>query len=159
MRTFVGVLLLTTVAAPDGAIAQQASAFGPGARVLLDGHNAYPEHGKWADRIDRVLATGVPVAIEQDLYWVRPAGSSTHTSVVAHDSYAIDSAPTLEAYFFERIRPLMERALAENRRDTWPLIVLNLDFKSDEPAHHDFIYKLLGRYERWLTTAPRTATP
>jgi hypothetical protein len=100
----------------------------------------------------------MPVAIEQDLYWVRPAGSDAYTSVVAHDSDAVAGAPTLEAYFFERIRPLMERALKENHRNTWPLIVLNLDFKSNEPAHHSYIWALLGKYARWLTTAPRTPT-
>jgi hypothetical protein len=162
MKVTAGVLLLA-VTAFEGVVpyevgAQQASTFGPGARVLLDGHNAYPERGKWVDRIERVLATGMPVAIEQDLYWARPAGSNGYTSAVAHDSDAVDGAPTLQAYFFERIRPLMEKALAENRQSTWPLIVLNLDFKSDEPAHHDYIWALLGKYERWLTTAPRTAT-
>lgn len=138
-------------------------AFGPGfapaARVLLDGHNAYPEGGLWTDRIERVIATGTPVAIEQDLYWRKPPGAANYTSVVAHDSDATDGAPTLDAYFFQRIRPIMERALVENRRETWPLITLNLDFKSDEPEHHRFIYALLGTYGRWLTTAPRTATP
>ena len=133
--------------------------FAPGARVLLDGHNAYPEGGQWADRIERVLATGTPVAIEQDLYWRRPPGAANYTSVVAHDSDATDGAPTLDAYFFQRIRPIMERALVENRRETWPLITLNLDFKTDEPEHHRFIYALLGTYGRWLTTAPRTGTP
>jgi hypothetical protein len=133
--------------------------FGPGARVLLDGHNAYPERGQWMDRIDRVLATGTPVAIEQDLYWRPIPGSARHTSVVAHDSDATDGAPTLDAYFFDRIRPIMEQALREGRRETWPLIVLNLDFKTNEPAHHEFVWQLLGKYDAWLTTAVRTATP
>ena len=31
-----------------------------------------PIEGRWSDRIDRALATGLPVAIEQDLMW-RPA--------------------------------------------------------------------------------------
>jgi hypothetical protein len=51
----------------------------------------------------------------------------------------------------------MERALAENRRDTWPILVLHLDFKMNEPAHHDAIWELLGRHEGWLTTAERVA--
>ncbi|WP_396202741.1 hypothetical protein, partial [Gemmatimonas sp.] len=80
-------------------------------------------------------------------------------SVVAHDDDALDGAPTLDAHFFARIRPIMERALAENRRDTWPLITLNLDFKDNTPAHLDAVWALLGQYESWLTTAPRTATP
>ncbi len=137
----------------------RAPLYEPGERVLLDGHNAYPEKGLWVDRIERVLATGTPVAIEQDLYWRKPIGASTFTSVVAHDSDATDGAPTLEQYFFARIAPIMERTLRENHRESWPLITLNLDFKTDEPAHHDFIYALLGKYSAWLTTAPRTATP
>ena len=78
---------------------------------------------------------------------------------MAHDSSELDRAPTLESYFFQRIRPIMERALAEQRRDTWPLIVLNLDFKQNDPELLDAVYTLLGRYEPWLTTAPRTSTP
>ncbi len=127
----------------------------PGARVLLDAHNAYPERGAWADRIEIALGTGLPVAIEQDLFWYRPEGGEA-TSVVAHDDDALEGAPTLQAYFFERIRPLMERALLENKRDQWPLVVLNLDFKDNIPAHLDYFWRLLGNYESWLTTAPRT---
>ncbi len=131
--------------------------YGPGARVLLDAHNAYPERGQWADRIERALATGTPVAIEQDLHWSRlPSGA--WTSVVAHDDDALQGAPTVDAHFFERIRPLMEQALAEDRRERWPLIVLNLDFKDNTPAHLDHVWALLGKYERWLTTAPRTGS-
>ena len=37
--------------------------FGPGQRVLLDAHNAYPQNDRWSDRIDRALSTGLPVAI------------------------------------------------------------------------------------------------
>lgn len=132
--------------------------YGPGARVLLDAHNAYPERGQFADRLDRALATGTPLAIEQDLHWGMGPGG-TPASVVAHDDDALDGAPTLRTYFFERVRPLMERALRENRRDTWPLLVLNLDFKDNHPAHLDAVWTLLGEYEAWLTTAPRTATP
>ena len=29
-------------------------------RSLLHAHNAYPEDGRWRDRIDRALATGLP---------------------------------------------------------------------------------------------------
>jgi hypothetical protein len=138
--------------------AAQPSAFGPGQRVLLDAHNAYPERGQWADRIERALSTGTPVAIEQDLYWYRPRGDSVKQPVVAHDDDALDGAPTLRAHFFERIRPIMERALRENRRETWPVLVLNLDFKENQPEHLDAVWSLLQEYRSWLTTAPRTGT-
>lgn len=138
--------------------AQQPAGYGPGQRVLLDAHNAYPYEGRFADRIDRGLATGLPVAIEQDLIW-RVDGSGAGESVVAHDEEHAGDAPTFASYFFERIAPLMDDALRRDARETWPVIVLNLDFKTNEPAHHDAVWALLGRYERWLTTAPRTATP
>ena len=138
---------------------QTPSDFKPGRRVLLDAHNAYPESGRWTDRIERALSTGQPLAIEQDLYWRRDSLTGSYAIVVAHDSDAINGAPTLEAYFFDRIRPLMERALRDNRRSTWPLVVLNLDFKSNERSLLDAVWALLGKYERWLTTAPRTLTP
>jgi len=132
--------------------------YAPGQRVLLDGHNAYPERGRWGDRIDSVLATGLPVAVEQDLHWARRQGAG-YVSVVAHDSDAVAGAPTLAAHFFDRVRPLMEEALRAGRRETWPLLVLNLDFKSNEPEHHAHVLALLRRHRAWLTHAPRTATP
>ena len=133
--------------------------FSPGQRVLLDAHNAYPQNGRWSDRIDRALSTGLPVAIEQDLFWAKNPTSGRFEIVVAHDRSELDRAPTLEAYFFEKIRPMMERALEDRRRDTWPLIVLNLDFKQNDAPLLDAVYTLLGKYEAWLTTAPRTSTP
>ena len=136
-----------------------AQKFGPGDRVMLDAHNSYPEAGRWADRIDRALSTGTPLAIEQDLYCSPASPAGGCTIVVAHDAKETQGAPTLEAYFFEKIRPVMEKALRENRRETWPVIVLNLDFKENTRAIHDATWAILGKYESWLVTAPRTATP
>ncbi len=45
--------------------------------------------------------------------------------------------------------------MQENRRDDWPIITLNLDFKSDEPEHHAAVLKVLTEYQAWLCTAPR----
>lgn len=42
----------------------------PGARTVVLAHNAYPDHGKYADRIDRAIASGTPVMIEEDLAWI-----------------------------------------------------------------------------------------
>ena len=155
MRPIRGVLLVSSLLAAGLGLAQQPSAFGPGARVLLDAHNAYPERGQWRDRIDRALSTGTPVAIEQDLYWSQLGGAPQ--VVVAHDDDALTGAPTLESHFFERLRPVMERALRENRREQWPLIVLNLDFKDNQPAHLDAVWELLSAHAEWLTTASRSA--
>ena len=132
--------------------------FLPGQRSLLDAHNAYPERGRFGERLDQALATGLPVAIEQDLAWCRSAGGGL-APVVSHEATCIGGEPTLEAYFFDRVRPLMEAALREGPSPAWPLITLNLDFKTDEPEHHAAVWDLLGRHARWLTTAPRLAAP
>lgn len=131
----------------------------PGSRALLDAHNAYPERGKFTDRIDGALATGLPVAIEQDLYWVRQGATGRYAAVVAHDSDATANAPTIDEYFIEKIRPLMERAIAEQKRETWPLIVLNLDFKMNDRALHEEVLNILHRHSAWLTFTRRTNTP
>jgi hypothetical protein len=136
----------------------QAATLVPGTRVLLDAHNAYPYDGRFGDRVARALATGVPVAIEQDLIW-RAGANGPGVSVVGHDVDKVADAPTFESYFFGTIAPVMDRAVKENRRDRWPLVVLNLDFKTNEPAHHAHVRQVLGRHRQWLTSAPRTSTP
>lgn len=160
LRAFTAATLAAFALASDlpRPVHAQGTSFGPGARVLLDAHNAYPYEGRFADRVSRALATGLPVAIEQDLIW-RVGADGAGDSVVGHDLDKVAQAPTLQAYFFEAIAPVMEQALREDRRDRWPLIVLNLDFKTDEAAHHARVLQVLRQYERWLTSAPRTATP
>ena len=49
----------------------------------------------------------------------------------------------MEHYFFDRVRPIVERALKEGNRGDWPLITLNLDFKTEEPAHLQAVWELL----------------
>jgi len=139
--------------------ATQETSFGPGQRVLIDAHNAYPTEGRFEDRIDRALATGMPLAIEQDLFWYVDPRSGTPRSVVAHVTEEAAGNPGFEDYFFKKVAPIMDRALAENKQAAWPLITLNLDFKSNEPEHHAAVWALLRKYERWLTTAEQTATP
>jgi len=129
-------------------------------RPLLHAHNCYPEDGQWRDRLDRALATGVSrLAIEQDLAWSPASGGRPGRSVVSHDRELSGTEPTLEQHFFARVRPLMERALSENRQEQWPLLVLHLDFKSNEPDHHQAVWDLLVRHRQWLTTAERVADP
>jgi hypothetical protein len=150
-------LLVWTQTPPD-------ASFAPGARVLLDAHNCYPYNGRWSDRIDRALSTGTPLAIEQDLVWFRDPVTGKGRSLVAHDEPAKSALgltghePSMREYFFERIRPLVEAALREGRRNTWPIITLNLDVKTEEPEHLAAIWALLKDYEAWLTTALRSAT-
>jgi glycerophosphoryl diester phosphodiesterase len=150
----VTALAILAVASFGGRVpAEQPAAFLSG-RSMLHAHNAYPEKGRWGDRIDRALATGVtPIVIEQDL------ALAGDRSVVSHDDKLTGSEPTLESYFFDRVRPLMERALAERREASWPLVVLHLDFKTNEPAHHRAVWALLQKHQRWLTTADRGTDP
>lgn len=125
---------------------------------MLHAHNCYPEDNRWADRIERALGTTRrPVAIEQDVVWAVDAAGHGR-SVVSHGAPLSGTEPTLEAHFFERVAPLMRDALLAPRRDQWPLVVLHLDFKTNEPAHHRAIWALLGKYEAWLTTAPKAAS-
>ena len=131
----------------------------PGSRVMADAHNCYPYNGRWKDRIDRALKAGVPVAIEQDLYWYTDPKTGVARSIVSHGANVDGTEPSMRDYFFERIRPIMEQALAQGNRGDWPLITLNLDFKTDEPQHHAAVWKLLGEYEGWLSTAVRSADP
>ena len=56
-------LLALAVATGSATSVHAQPGFGPGQRVLLDAHNCYPEGDAYADRIDRALATGLPVAI------------------------------------------------------------------------------------------------
>jgi hypothetical protein len=160
LRTLLALAALTaaTVSSPLALLVQSVDSLHPGRRVWLHAHNCYVENGQWADRIDRALATATRhLAIEQDIAWHVDSSTGRGRSVVSHEAKTTGTEPTLEAHFFDRIRPTMERALAENRRDTWPILVLHLDFKTNEPAHHEAIWELLGRHERWLTTAERVA--
>jgi hypothetical protein len=160
MRTrFFALAACAVLAAAVPAAAQ----FEPGARVPLDAHNCYPYDGRWTDRIDRALATGTPLAIEQDLVWFRDPVTGVGRSLVAHDQPGkpalglTGEEPTLEQYFFERIRPIVEQALRDNRRETWPIITLNLDFKTEEFEHLAAAWAVIAKYRSWLTTAPRAA--
>ncbi len=157
-RARAAILALLCLAASGQGLAGVADGLTPGTRVLLDAHNCYPYEGKYSDRLDRALATGLPIAIEQDLYWYRDPATGLPRSIVSHGAPFTGQEPSLEDHFFTRIRPLMEQALRENRRDSWPLVVLNLDFKTDEPEHHRAVWDVLGRYASWLSTAERRSS-
>ena len=131
----------------------------PGTRVLLDAHNCYPDDGKWTNRLDRALSTGTPLAIEQDLAWYIDPQSRQSRIVVTHEAKLSGQEPALREYFFERVRPIMEKALREGDRGDWPLITLNLDFKTEQPDLLAAVWKLLGEFEPWLTTADRATNP
>jgi hypothetical protein len=122
-------------------------------RPVLDAHNCYPYDGKWVDRVDRALKTGFPVGIEQDLAWYQGR------VVVTHSAQTNGSEPDLRDYFFEKVRPLVEKALTDNDRSKWPLIVLHFDFKDNQEPLLRAVWKLLGEYEGWISTAVKSADP
>jgi hypothetical protein len=126
---------------------------------ILDAHNCYPYQGRWADRIDRALDTGFPVSIEQDLAWHRTGSKGEGQVVLSHEPGTTGSEPTLRNYFFDHVRPIVEKALADNDRTHWPLIILHFDFKSTQAPLLHAVWNLLGEYENWITTAVKTADP
>jgi hypothetical protein len=125
----------------------------------MDAHNCYPYYEWWYNRIDRALAAGTPLAIEQDLAWYTDPKTGKSWSIVAHGAPLSGHEPTMEHYFFERVRPIVEKALKEGNHGNWPLITLNLDFKDNNPQHIEAVWKLLQKYQSWLTTAPKSADP
>ena len=143
------ILLLISIGAVFG---QQLDFLNHG-KPVLDAHNCYPYEGQWADRIDRALKLGFPVAIEQDIAWAKGRPVVSHTSKTRGDE------PALREHFFERVRPIVERALKENDRAKWPIIVLHFDFKSLEPETLRGVWEVLGEYQDWITTAEQTADP
>jgi hypothetical protein len=118
---------------------------------ILDSHNCYPYKGQWANRIERALSTGFPVAIEQDIAW------DNGRVVVSHSAKTVGTEPLLRDYFFERVRPIMEKALRDNDQDKWPLIVLHFDFKDNSTPLLRAVWNLLQEYDGWYSTAVKTA--
>jgi len=127
----------------------------PSARSILDAHNCYPYEGQYADRIERALALGYPVAIEQDLAWY------DGRVVVAHSDKTTGHEPTLKEHFFERVRPLVEKALRDNKRSQWPTIIVHFDNKDNREPLLRSVWELLGEYQSqgWITTAVKGSDP
>src|SRR5438874_3384148 len=140
-----------------GTARAQSSHFAPGSRTVMDAHNCYPYYEWWEDRIDRALSAGMPLAIEQDLYWYTDPhnGGIPGRSLLAHSAPVTGHEPTMEKHFFERIRPVVEDALRRGDKSDWPLITLNLDFKTEEPEHLAAVWELLSKYRSWLTSAEK----
>ncbi len=98
----------------------------PGARTIMDAHNCYPYYEWWYGRIDRALSAGTPLAIEQDLYWYTDPKTGKSESLVAHGVPVSGHEPTMEHYFFDRVRPIVEQALKDGDHGDWPLITPTL---------------------------------
>ncbi len=136
------------------------NSFLPGERVLFEAHNCYPYHGLWRNRIDVALAASFPLGIELDLMWHEGEENDAGRLVVAHNGPLTDQEPTLEAYFFERVRSYVEQALASGDTTDWPLITLNInDIRSNRPEPFEEIQRLTETYKDWLCTATKGAAP
>lgn len=153
MRTLLAGLLIC-----GGGFSQQLD-FLNNNRPILDAHNCYPYEGKYADRIERALKQGTPIGIEQDLAWYADPATGKGRVVVSHTAKTTGAEPTLKAHFFERVRPLMEKALRENKQADWPLIVVHFDFKDNRPPLLEAVWALLGEYEPWMSMAVKGMDP
>jgi hypothetical protein len=123
----------------------------PGTRTLMWAHNAYPDHGKYTERIDQAIASGHPFMVEEDLSWI------DGKSLMIHGAKNVGGDdPTLETYFFPKVKPIIEKALKEGNKGNWPIVTLYLDIKNDPPEHLAEIAKVLDKYNDWLTTAVKT---
>jgi hypothetical protein len=142
----IGFFLIVTCVLPASQRGTHA-ALTPGSRVLMDAHNCYPYAGQWTDRIEKVLKTGTPLAIEQDLFWYKDPHTHRSQSLVTPGTPIPGNEASMHDYLFEHIRPLMESALQEGDHGDWPLVTLNLDFKSDEGLHHAAVWNLLKQNE------------
>lgn len=131
----------------------------PGSRSVMDAHNCYPYFEWWSNRIDRALSAGTPLAIEQDLGWYTDSTTGRSWSVVTHGELISGDEPTMEHYFFDRVRPIVVRALEQGNHGGWPIITLNLDFKDNKPEHLAAVRALLLKYRSWITEAPKRADP
>src|SRR5215467_6622078 len=95
------------------------ASFDPGRETLVMAHNAFTEKGQWADRFDRAMSSGMPLAIEIDLTWA-PNPKTGKTGSLVGDFPArrfneiTGDEPQLKPYFFERVRPMMEKALKDS---------------------------------------------
>jgi hypothetical protein len=158
-RIVLAVVLVSTTVPCSAAALHGSTSFKPGARTVLDAHNCYPYEGKWSDRIERALANGIPIAIEQDLFWFTDPKTHQSRSVLAHTPDFHGDEPSLETYFFERIRPIVEAEMRHPNPASWPIITLNLDIKTEEYGHLRAIYKVLEQHREWLTIAINVVDP
>jgi len=139
------------------AAAHDAPAFSPGERVLFEAHNCYPYHGFWNNRIDKALGAGVPLAIEIDVMWHVNQETGEGRLVAAHNEPLTGKEPALKEYFFERVRPVIEKALASDDRSAWPLITLNInDIRSKNTEAYEALKTLTDAYSSWLCSAVKT---
>lgn len=149
------VLLIGLLAAPSA----KETWFAPGKRTTMLAHNAFPEAGQWADRLDRALAAGTPSMIEIDLTWKKDPKTGEFRSFVPFTRTPTGDEPDIRNSFFTKIRPMAEKALKSGDSRNWPLVVLFLDIKDSRAESLQAIWKQIGEHEDLLTTAVKTSDP
>lgn len=155
-----GIMLFVIPVLLFGNAVRAESSFLPGDRVLVEAHNCYPHKGLWNNRLEQALAAGLPLAVELDLMWYADEDTGEGRLIVSHGPQLSGNEPTLETYFFERIRPIVEPALADGDTSDWPLITLNInDMRSGAPEMFDATWELTGKFAHWLCTAVKGAPP
>jgi len=159
LKIVLSLLVLTVLFAARSAWAAE-SGFAPGMRVLPEAHNCYPYGGKYADRIDRALAAGLPLGIENDFGWYTDPATGASRIVVVHERPYKGTEPSPREYFFEKVRPIVEKTLKEGNKGDWPLITYNInDLRSIAPEFFKAVWDLMGEYEDWLCTSVKQASP
>ncbi len=123
---------------------------------MLDAHNCYPYEGKYVNRLQRALSCGFPLAIEQDLVWHIDRKTQLAKEVVAHSTDATGNEPSLTSYFFDQVRAPVSQAMLNMDATRWPILVLNLDLKTNEPAHHQALWNVLQDHDTTITSALKT---
>jgi len=132
--------------------------FGPGKRTVVEAHNCYPYRGFWANRLDLALSCPFPVGVELDLLWHGAENEGQGRIVVAHGGPVDDRDYSLESWFFDRVRPLVEESLAKDTADRWPLITLNLnDIRGHSEALYPELVSLIDRHGHWFCSAVKGA--
>ena len=162
MKRFHLILAATTPVLLFGLLAAQQKGetwFSPAKRTTMLAHNAFPEDGKWSDRLDRALGAGTPSVIEIDLVWKKDPKTGEFRSFVPFARNPTGDEPDLAHYFFPKVRPMVEKALKSGDHQNWPLVVLFLDLKNSQPEHLQEVWKQIGEHESWLTTAVKTSDP
>ncbi len=115
------------------------------------------------DRVDRALQqrsmVDSLVGIEQDLAWFVDPASGKGRVVVRHDQKTTASDPLLRDYFFERVRPIIEKELKSGDKSRWPVILVHFDFKDNQAPLLHAVWDLLGEYQGWISTAVKGSDP
>src|SRR5258708_6964807 len=101
-----------------------------------------PEHPSRSSR----TCSGIPILVQAA---PGPSSLTEHQPPATNLRWRTTSSTTCVLF--------VEQALKAGNDGSWPLITLNLDLKTEEPAHLAAILSVLQSHRDWITTAPRAA--